>query len=183
MVIWIKKEGLLSTTASNGKVQGHEDNAVFTIRKTKFLGRVETDAQGKEIEGGKHIEYTYNNNTEYTIKGEKTKLVWTTFTKVSVNMKENEGGIVKISGLDPDYVYRIEEDAWAHLGYDFDPNATAQYTLVWDEKNKKYIEQTNPFKFSNTPKATAFYSEDVVRNVFNPGSEKPTEPEEEPAQK
>ena len=183
VTIWIKKEGLLSTTASNGKVQGHEDNAVFTIRKTKFLGRVETDAQGNEIEGGKHIEYTYNNNTEYTIKGVKTKLEWTTFTKVSVNMKENEDGIVKISGLDPDYVYRIEEDAWAHLGYDFDPNATAQYTLVWDEKNKKYIEQTNPFTFSNTPKTTAFYSEDVVRNVFNPGSEKPTEPEEEPAQK
>lgn len=182
VTIWIKKEGLLSTTASNGKVQGHEDNAVFTIRKTKFLGRVETDAQGKEIEGGKHIEYTYNNDTEYTIKGVKTKLVWTTFTKVSVNMKENEDGIVKISGLDPDYVYRIEEDAWAHLGYDFDPNATAQYTLVWDETKKKYIEQTNPFKFSNTPKTTAFYSEDVVRNVFNPGSEKPTEPEEEPAQ-
>ena len=175
VTIWIKKEGLLSTTASNGKVQGHEDNAVFTIRKTKFLGRVETDAEGKEIEGGKHIEYTYNNDTEYTIKGVKTKLVWTTFTKVSVNMKENEDGIVKISGLDPDYVYRIEEDAWAHLGYDFDPNATAQYTLVWDEKNKKYIEQTNPFKFSNTPKATAFYSEDVVRNVFNPGSEKPAQ--------
>ena len=183
VTIWIKKEGLLSTTASNGKVQGHEDNAVFTIRKTKFLGRVETDAEGKEIEGGKHIEYTYNNDTEYTIKGVKTKLVWTTFTKVSVNMKENEDGIVKISGLDPDYVYRIEEDAWAHLGYDFDPNATAQYTLVWDEKNKKYIEQTNPFKFSNTPKATAFYSEDVVRNVFNPGSARPTEPVEEPAQK
>ncbi|MBO6173322.1 MAG: VWA domain-containing protein [Bacteroidales bacterium] len=182
VTIWIKKEGLLSSTADN-TVQGHEDNAVFTIRKTKFLGRVETDAEGKEIEGGKHIEYTYNNDTEYTIKGVKTKLVWTTFTKVSVNMKENEDGIVKISGLDPDYVYRIEEDAWAHLGYDFDPNATAQYTLVWDEKNKKYIEQTNPFIFSNTPKATAFYSEDVVRNVFNPGSARPTEPVEEPAQK
>lgn len=179
VTIWIKKTGLLSNAADD--VQGHEDNAVFTIRKTKFLGRVETDANGHEIEGGRHILYTYNNNTEYTINGVPTKLTWTTFTKVSVNMKENEDGIVKISGLDPDYVYRIEEDAWAHLGYDYDPDATAQYTLVWDDTKKEYIEQTNPFEFDNTTKSS-FYAEDVVRNVFNPGSARPTTPAEEPAE-
>lgn len=190
VTIWIKKEGLLSTTADN-TVQGHEDNAVFTIRKIKFVGRYETDAYGNPFEGGKHIDYYFKKGEwddktgpEFTVNGVKTTVLWKTFTKVSVNMKEGDhSGIAKISGLDPDYVYRIEEDAWAHLGYDFDPDATAQYTLVWDEKNKKYIEQTNPFKFSNTPKATAFYSEDVVRNVFNPGSARPTEPVEEPAQK
>lgn len=174
VTIWIKKEGLLSST-KNSAVQGHEDNAVFTIRKTKFLGLYETDANGNEIEGGKRIDYTYNNSTEYTIKGVKTKLTWTTFTKVSVNMKEGaQDGIVKISGLDPDYIYRIEEDAWAHLGYNFDPDATARYTLEWDEAAGHYKDISNPFVFSNTPKTNAFYSEDVVRNVFNPGSAAPT---------
>ena len=170
VTIWIKKEGLLSST-KNSAVQGHEDNAVFTIRKTKFLGLYETDAQGNELENAKRIDYTYKNNTEYTIKGVKTKLTWTTFTKVSVNMKEGaQDGIVKISGLDPDYIYRIEEDAWAHLGYNFDPDATARYTLEWDEAAGHYKDISNPFVFSNTSKTNAFYSEDVVRNVFNPGT-------------
>ena len=101
-------------------------------------------------------------------------MVWTTFTKVTVNMKDGEG-IAKISGLDADYVYRIEEDAWAHLGYDFDPDETAQYTLEWDETAKRYKELSNPFTFTNTPKTKAFYSEDVYRNVFGQGSSRPTE--------
>lgn len=185
VTIWIKKEGLLSSS-KNPNVQGHEDNAVFTIRKTKFLGVYETNAAGEVFDGAKRIDYTYSKGStkKFIVNGEETEIEWTTFTKVSVNMKEgNKDGIVKISGLDPDYVYRIEEDAWAHLGYDFDPNTTARYTLEWDETAGEYKEPTNPFTFSNTPKATAFYSEDVVRNVFNPGSARPTKPVEEPAQK
>ena len=86
-------------------------------------------------------------------------------------MKEGaQDGIVKISGLDPDYIYRIEEDAWAHLGYNFDPDASARYTLEWDEAAGHYKDISNPFVFSNTSKTNAFYSEDVVRNVFNPGT-------------
>ena len=174
VTIWIKKEGLLSST-KNSAIQGHEDNAVFTIRKTKFLGLYETNSDGEVFEGAKRIEYTYKNNTVYQVNGEDTQIVWTTFTKVSVNMKEgDQDGIVKISGLDPDYIYRIEEDAWAHLGYDFNPDATARYTLEWNATANKYIEPTNPFVFGNTPKTNAFYSEDVVRNVFNPGSAAPT---------
>ena len=172
VTIWIKKEGLLSST-KNSAVQGHEDNAVFTIRKTKFLGLYETDASGNEFEGAKRIEYTYSKtgNKKFIVKGVETEIVWTTFTKVSVNMKEGaQDGIVKISGLDPDYIYRIEEDAWAHLGYNFDPDATARYTLEWDEATGHYKDISNPFVFSNTSKANAFYSEDVVRNVFNPGT-------------
>lgn len=174
VTIWIKKEGLLSST-KNSAVQGHEDNAVFTIRKTRFHGLYETDEHGNEFEGGRRIDYTYTKGTTKTFKvnGVNTPIEWTTFTKVSVNMKEGaQDGIVKISGLDPDYIYRIEEDAWAHLGYDFDPDATARYTLEWN--GTEYIEPTNPFVFSNTPKTNAFYSEDVVRNVFNPGSAAPT---------
>jgi len=185
VTIWIKKEGLLSSS-KDPKVQGHEDNAVFTIRKTKFYGVYETNTAGEVFDGAKRIEYTYTKGStkKFIVKGVETEIKWETFTKVSVNMKEGiKDGIVKISGLDADYVYRIEEDAWAHLGYDFDPNTTARYTLEWDETAGEYKEPTNPFTFSNTPKTTAFYSEDVVRNVFNPGSEKPTEPIEEPAQK
>lgn len=182
VTIWIQKTGLLSSTADE-TVQGHEDNAVFTIRKIKFVGRYETDALGNQLEGGKHIDYYYKKGEwddktgpEFTVNGVKTKVLWKTFTKVSVNMKEGDhSGIAKISGLDPDYVYRIEEDAWAHLGYDFDPDATAQYTLEWDATTERYKELSNPFVFDNTPKPKAFYSEDVVRNVFNPGSEKPAQ--------
>lgn len=176
VTIWIKKEGLLSST-KNSAVQGHEDNAVFTIRKTKFLGLYETDASGNQFEGAKRIEYTYSKtaNKKFIVKGVETEIVWTTFTKVSVNMKEgNQDGIVKISGLDPNYIYRIEEDAWAHLGYNFDPDASARYTLEWDEAAGHYKDISNPFVFGNTPKTNAFYSEDVVRNVFNPGSAAPT---------
>ncbi len=174
VTIWIKKEGLLSST-KNPAVQGHEDNAVFTIRKTKFLGLYETNSAGEVFEGAKRIEYTYSKtgNKKFIVKGVETEIKWTTFTKVSVNMTMKEGdqyGIVKISGLDADYIYRIEEDAWAHLGYTFDPDATARYTLEWDETAGEYKEPTNPFVFSNTSKTNAFYSEDVVRNVFNPGT-------------
>ena len=176
VTIWIKKEGLLSST-KNSAIQGHEDDAVFTIRKTKFHGLYETDEHGNEFEGGKRIEYTYTKGStkSFIVNGVSTPIVWTTFTKVSVNMKEGEqDGIVKISGLDPDYIYRIEEDAWAHLGYSFDPDATARYTLEWDATAGKYKDIENPFVFSNTPKTSAFYSEDVVRNVFNQGSAAPT---------
>ncbi len=176
VTIWIKKEGLLSKTADG--VQGHEDNAVFTIRKTKFLGRYETDEYGNVFEGAKHIDYIYEKDADgevvvhkYIVNGVETEIKWTTFTKVTVNMKEGaQDGIAKISGLDADYVYRIEEDAWAHLGYDFDPDETAQYTLEWDETTERYKELSNPFTFSNTPKTKAFYAEDVSRNVFGQGT-------------
>ena len=182
VTIWIKKTGLLSSTADTD-VQGHEDNAVFTIRKIKFAGRYETDANGNELEGGKHIDYYFKKGEwddktgpKFKIMGKDSTLLWTTFTKVSINLKTNTDGIAKISGLDPDYIYRIEEDAWAHLGYDFDPDATAQYTLKWNATTGRYDELSNPFEFDNTPKTTAFYAEDIVRNVFNPGSAAPTTP-------
>ncbi len=189
VTIWIQKTGLLSSTADE-TVQGHEDNAVFTIRKIKFVGRYETDANGNQLEGGKHIDYYFKKGEwddktgpEFTVNGVKTTVLWKTFTKVSVNMKEGDhSGIAKISGLDPDYVYRIEEDAWAHLGYDFDPDATAQYTLEWDATTERYKELSNPFVFDNTPKPKAFYAEDVSRNVFNPGSARPTETPTEPVE-
>lgn len=82
---------------------------------------------------------------------------WTNFTKVVVNSEVmDENGLVKISGLDPDFFYKIKEDAWA-FGYTYQ-NGGVQYT-VGDE-----IE--NPFIFVNTPKPIKF-SEATVRNTFN----------------
>ena len=183
VTIWIKKEGLQSKTVEENKpqeeynpqIQGHEDNAVF--RKTKFIGLYETGEEGAPLDGGKRIEYTYakdeNGNEivkKYIVNGVETEMKWKTFTKVSVNMRDDEDGIVKISGLDADYVYRIEEDAWAHLGYDFDPNATARYTIEWDATQNEgeggYKEVQNPFTFTNTPKGTV-YAEQVIRNEFD----------------
>ncbi len=179
VTIWIKKEGLLSY--SKDGVQGHEDNAVFTLRKTKFIGFIETDEDGEALDGGKRIEYTYAKDADgkvivnkYIVNGVETELKWTNFTKVSVNMKDHPDGIVKITGLDPDYVYMIAEDAWAHLGYDFDPVATARYTIEWDPTLHDglggYKDVQNPFTFTNTPKSKPAYAEDVIRNVFNVGS-------------
>ena len=164
VAIWIQKEGL-----------NNNDSAIFTLRKTKFLGRYETDENEDIItdENGepKRIDYTYvkGQTRSYTVKGVVTVMKWETFTKLAVNKKYNSDGIVKISGLDPDYVYRIEEDAWAHLGYDFDPDATARYTMEWDSATNSYKDVQNPFVFTNTSKGNV-YAEDVIRNEFGQGS-------------
>ena len=84
------------------------------------------------------------------------KAVWTNFTKVVVNKEVmDDDGLVKISGLDPDFFYKIKEDAWA-FGYTYQ-NGGVLYT-VGDEVE-------NPFVFENTPKPTKF-SEATVRNIF-----------------
>ena len=169
VTIWIKKEGL------NGY-----DSAIFTLRKTKFLGIYETDAEGNILMDGdtpKRIDYTYvkDQTKKYTVEGAETEMKWETFTKLAVNLRYNAieddstSGLVKISGLDPNYIYRIEEDAWAHLGYTFDPNATARYTMEWDSATNSYKDVQNPFVFTNTSKGNV-YAEDVVRNVFGQGS-------------
>ena len=175
VTIWIQKHGLLSTTADG--VQGHEDNAVFTIRKIRYVGHYETDEDGDKLEGGKRINYYYKKGEwddetgpKFIVNGVETTMLWKTFTKVTVNMKEGEqDGIVKVSGLDPDYIYRIEEDAWAHLGYNFNPDDTARYTMEWDATEGKYVDVQNPFEFTNTTNKS-FYAEDVYRNVFGQGT-------------
>ena len=184
--IWIQKTGLISKTAdpTNPLAQGHEDTAVFTLRRTKYLGPYQTDAQGKPISDGNggylRINYIYDkaNPVKITYNGtENYELKWETFTKVAVNMKDKivmtDGtvydGAVMISGLNSDYIYRIEEDAWAHLGYSFDPNATAHYTMEWDATAGEYKSLSNPFIFDNTSRNNV-YAEDVIKNVFSVGT-------------
>ena len=68
----------------------------------------------------------------------------------------DENGLVKISGLDPDFFYKIKEDAWA-FGYTYQ-NGGILYTVGDNVQN--------PFIFENVPKPAKF-SEATVRNIFN----------------
>ena len=108
-----------------------DDSAVFTLRRTPFVG--------SDVDYSKA---TYDKS-------------WG--TKVVVN-KETMGdnGLVKVSGLDPNYIYKIEEDAWGSFGYTYQDGGV-QYTIGDNVQN--------PFKFKNIPKNVVF-DEAVVRNVF-----------------
>ena len=107
-----------------------DDSAVFTLYRTPFVEDV-TDPDS---------------------------LNWTNFTKVIINKNNmDENGIVKISGLDPDYYYKIKEDAWG-WGYSYQSGGI-QYTVGDNVQN--------PFVVVNVPKEDIVkHDEAVVRNVF-----------------
>jgi hypothetical protein len=86
-----------------------------------------------------------------------SKQKWSSFTKVVINYSDmDQDGIVKIVGLDPDYFYRLKEDAWA-FGYTYQDGGI-NYT-VGDNV-------ANPFIFKNEPKDLKF-DEASARNIFN----------------
>ena len=108
------------------------DSAVFTLAMCKFA---EWDPDQTDID----------------------KQKWSSFTKVVINYSDmDENGLVKIVGLDPDYFYRLKEDAWA-FGYTYQDGGV-QYT-VGDNV-------ANPFIFENKPKDLKF-DEASARNIFN----------------
>lgn len=108
------------------------DSAVFTLAMCKFE---EWDPEQEDI----------------------NKQKWSSFTKVVINYSDmDDNGIVKIVGLDPDFFYRLKEDAWA-FGYTYQSGGV-QYT-VGDNV-------ANPFIFTNEPKDLKF-DEASARNVFN----------------
>ena len=109
-----------------------DDSAVFNLRRTPYLGP--------------DVDYTAS-TIEWEDWGEK--IVCNIHTM-------DENGIVKVSGLSPDYVYKIYEDAWGALGYIYEDDDT-QYSVGESVEN--------PFIFNNTPKKTVF-DEATVRNVF-----------------
>lgn len=95
--------------------------------------------------------------TSYDVNKTPEENTWTNFTKVVVNYEDmDENGMVKIVGLDPDFFYRLKEDAWA-FGYTYQNNGL-QYTVGDNVEN--------PFVFVNEPKPVK-YDEAVARNVFN----------------
>lgn len=129
--IWIQKQGLTG-----------DDSAVFTLESCPFEGFNFDD---------------YEANT------------WTKITKIIVNAenmvevtddKGNKVKVVKQSGLDPDYFYRIREDAWA-FGYQYQDGGV-KYTVGDNVKN--------PFVLVNTRKDVVF-DEAVYRNIFNEKTE------------
>lgn len=109
-----------------------DDSAVFNLRRTPYLGP--------------DVDYTADN------------IVWEDWgEKVTCNKNTmNKDGIVKVSGLSPDYIYKIYEDAWGRLGYTYEDD-DAQYSVGDNVEN--------PFIFRNTPKKVVF-DEATVRNVF-----------------
>lgn len=130
--IWIEKHGLID-----------DDSAVFTLARAPY------------VKGASYDDYvtgTYKDS-------------WESFTKVIVNEKNMqtvtvdgvEHRVVKISGLDPDYYYRIKEDAWA-WGYPVQIDGV-QYTIGDNIQN--------PLQVWNKPDPdTPKHAEAVVRNVF-----------------
>ncbi|MBQ6286991.1 MAG: hypothetical protein IJK73_04970, partial [Bacteroidales bacterium] len=83
------------------------------------------------------------------------------FMKVMVNSsspKDPEDGcpLVKVTGLSPDYYYRIKEDAWG-WSYEYQDGGV-KYTVGEG--------LSNPFIFVNKPKDTPKEAEASIRNVF-----------------
>ena len=125
--IWIQKVGL-----------DDEDSAVFTIYGSPFEGFNTSDPES---------------NTWYNI----TKIIYNKDSAVKITDEQgNEVWVVKKTGLDPDFYYKIKEDAWA-FGYQYQDNGIV-YTVGDNLKN--------PFVITNTPKNTVF-DEAVHRNIFN----------------
>ena len=94
------------------------------------------------------------------------KSAWKSFDKVAINSNseiDSDGyPIVRITGLDPDYFYRIREDQWA-WSYDYQASGI-QYTVGTGG--------SNPFIFVNKPKDTVKENESSIRNEFNERKEK-----------
>lgn len=139
--IWIQKTGLKE-----------DDSAVFTLYATPY------------VEGQKEEVY----------RSDDYKNKWKTFTKVIVNSENmveiddpNNPGqkvkVVKLVGLDPDYYYRLKEDAWA-FGYQYQTSNGIVDTIGDEIKN--------PILIENSPKDIVF-DEAVYRNVFK--EKKPTQ--------
>ena len=91
------------------------------------------------------------------------KSSWKSFTKVLINntdafTKDTDGyPVVKLVGLDPDFFYRIREDAWA-------------WTYTYVDQGIQYAfgeDQQNPFVFTNNPKPAVKEAEATVQNSFN----------------
>lgn len=94
------------------------------------------------------------------------KDAWKSFDKVAINSNseiDSDGyPIVRLTGLDPDFFYRIREDQWA-WSYDYQASGI-QYTVGSGG--------SNPFIFVNKPKDTVKENESSIRNEFNERTER-----------
>lgn len=109
---------------------------------------------------------------EHNVGKDPHEMDYKSFTKVSVNSHDTayEGGnIVKITGLDSKFYYKIKEDAWAWT-YDYTTKTTYE-----NSENETVTEMgviytcdvlQNPLNFENKPKETVKQAEAVKRNTF-----------------
>lgn len=117
-----------------------EDTAVFTIEYAPYQSGVNPRSLDKDA--------------------------WSSFTKIPLNSNgeiDPEDGcpIARLTGLDPDYFYRIREDKWA-------------WSYEWQDGGVQYTTGeggSNPFIFVNIPKEDVKEGEASVRNVFNERTE------------
>lgn len=113
-----------------------DDSAVFTLSRSPFVANF--DPKTAKWENFTKVIVNEQNMVEVEVDGEIVK-------------------VVKISGLDPDYYYRIKEDAWG-WGYTYQDGGI-NYTVGDNIKN--------PILFVNTPDPdTPKHAEAVVRNKF-----------------
>ena len=107
-----------------------DDSAVFTIYRAPYEGAGVTPSEDK----------------------------YEQFTKIIVNKNTmDSNNIVKLVGLDPNYYYKIKEDAWA-WSYEYSDYG-AKYTVGEGVQN--------PFLFENTPKDDIVkHAEATVHNEF-----------------
>ena len=151
--IWIEKHGLVD-----------DDSAVFNLARAPYYP------------GATYENYTDTNSVFHLVEGDqgiKLAKTWVNFTKVIVNESNMQTvtvdgvqhKVVKLSGLDPDYYYRIKEDAWA-WGYQYQEDGIA-YTIGDNI--------SNPLEVWNTPDPDApKHAEAEVRNKFEKRDSKMT---------
>ena len=152
--IWIEKHGLLD-----------DDSAVFNLARAPYY----PGATYENYTDTSSVFHVDENDTE----GIKLAKTWVNFTKVIVNESNMqtvtvdgvEHKVVKLSGLDPDYYYRIKEDAWA-WGYQYQDGGIV-YTIGDNI--------SNPLEVWNTPDPDApKHAEAEVRNKFEKRDSKMT---------
>ena len=112
----------------------------------------------KGLEGDDSAVFTiyYADPSKYPDGTDPHSMTYESFTKVIVHASDlNEDAMVKITGLDSKFYYRIKEDAWA-WSYDY------QTGMIYTSDFIK-----NPIQFENTPKAvTVKHAESFVTNEF-----------------
>ena len=112
-------------------------------------------------------------------KSDPTSTEWEDVTTVFLTNTEGEGSkpMVKVRGLDPNYIYQVVEETWS---WSYTPEA------ITPTRTDQLI--TNPFKFKNTPKTDVDrlirHAESKVTNDFSGnGSSESIHSKEQPEDK
>ena len=147
-----------TNTSDSGIYVNGEPYARFNIPSVKIPVSLWIKKKGLDPDDSAVFTIGY---APYVAGTDPSTLEYKQFTKVMINKDtprdpEDNCPVVKLVGLDPDYFYRIKEDAWA-WSYSYQSGGV-QYTVGEGG--------SNPFIFVNVPKETVKEAEATVRNVF-----------------